>query len=37
MKDKLENVGAKVLCGITLGKTVHTDMGTDPYDVLFNR
>jgi predicted amidophosphoribosyltransferase len=36
MRGKLENVGAKVLCGITLGKTVHTDMGANPYDLLFH-
>lgn len=37
MKQKLELAGAQVVCAITLGKTVYENMGTDPYDVLFNR
>lgn len=34
MKEKLEKIGANVVCGITIGKTVHENMGTDPYELL---
>lgn len=34
MKRKLETAGAKVLCGITLGRTVHTDRGANPIELI---
>lgn len=33
MKHQLEQKGAIVICGITLGKTVHSERGKDPYDI----
>jgi hypothetical protein len=37
MRDKLRDNGARVLCSITLGRTVHQLMGKHPYDLLFHR